>query len=476
MAFETKSAEIRSRLGHPIIDSDGHTIEFEPAVAEYLKKVAGPRVVERYRSGGGASGLFGWYRASVEQRREARIVRPPWWALPTKNTLDRATASLPRLLHERMDELGIDFSVIYPTLGLFAVGSNDEEVRRASCRAINDYHAELFAPYADRLTPAAVIPMHTPEEAIAELDHAIGELGLKVIMMAGVVLRPIAAAKKLAPEAARYAQWIDTLGIDSEYDYDPVWRRCVELGVCPTFHSGSMGWGSRRSISNYMHNHIGHFAAAGEATCRSLFMAGVTRRFPELRFAFLECGVSWACTLLADIAARFEKRNRHAMANYDPANLDREQLLSLFERYAEKPFEGRLDGLRAGRGLGATREDQIDDFALAGIEKLEDIRDRFVPSFFFGCEADDRMNAHAFDSRVNAFGARLQAIFSSDIGHWDVPDMREVVEEAYELVERSVIGEEDFRDFVFTHPARLWTALNPDFFRGTVVESEVARL
>ena len=37
----------------------------------------------------------------------------------------------------------------------------------------------------------------------------------------------------------------------------------------------------------------------------------------------------------------------------------------------------------------------------------------------FGCEAGDRMNAAAF-GRNNPFGAKLNGIFSSDIGHFDV--------------------------------------------------------
>ena len=77
---------------------------------------------------------------------------------------------------------------------------------------------------------------------------------------------------------------------------------------------------------------------------------------------------------------------------------------------------------------------------------------------------------------ANPFGAKLGAIYSSDIGHWDVPDMTEVTEEAYELVEHGVITEEQFRDFVFTNPTTLWTGMNPDFFTGTVVEQQVNRL
>jgi hypothetical protein len=44
------------------------------------------------------------------------------------------------------------------------------------------------------------------------------------------------------------------------------------------------------------------------------------------------------------------------------------------------------------------------------------------------------MNAAA-SGRNNPFGSKLNAIFSSDIGHFDVIDMRHPLPEAYELVE-----------------------------------------
>ena len=55
------------------------------------------------------------------------------------------------------DELGLDFSVIYPIWGLMVGNVGDEEIRRAACRAMNVYSAEVFAPYADRMTPVAAI-------------------------------------------------------------------------------------------------------------------------------------------------------------------------------------------------------------------------------------------------------------------------------------------------------------------------------
>jgi hypothetical protein len=70
-----------------------------------------------------------------------------------------------------------------------------------------------------------------------------------------------------------------------------------------------------------------------------------------------------------------------------------------------------------------------------------------VTPFYFGCEADDPSNVWAFNTRANPLGARLNAIFSSDIGHFEVPDMTEVVPEAYEMVEDGLATAADFRDF-----------------------------
>ena len=70
----------------------------------------------------------------------------------------------------------------------------------------------------------------------------------------------------------------------------------------------------------------------------------------------------------------------------------------------------------------------------------------------------------------------MKAVFSSDIGHWDVPDMLGVVEEAYEMLEHELMTEEDFRAFVFENVVKMYGEVNPDFFKGTAVESEAAEV
>ena len=54
-----------------------------------------------------------------------------------------------------------------------------------------------------------------------------------------------------------------------------------------------------------------------------------------------------------------------------------------------------------------------------------------------------------------------------------MPDFREVIPEAFEMVEKGFVTEQDFREFTFTNAARLHTG-NPGFFKGTVIEQAVA--
>ena len=272
---------------------------------------------------------------------------------------------------------------------------------------------------------------------------------------------------------------MDTLCHDSDYDYDPLWKRCEELGVAVTFHASGQGWGTRMSRTNYVYNHIGNFAVAGEAACRSIFFGGVAQRFPKLRFGFLEGGVAWAANLFSDILGHFEKRNLESISHYDPSELDRTLLEQLLKEHAPPAISANFDRLdEALLMLSDPEEDRatLDEFADCGIDTKEDIKELFEKRFYFGCEADDPMNAMAFDRGKIPMQARLNAIFASDIGHWDVPDFRNVLPEAWELMEDGHLDAIDFRAFTCDNAIGLFGGANANFFEGTVVEDYVRSL
>jgi predicted TIM-barrel fold metal-dependent hydrolase len=450
------------RLDHPVVDGDGHIVESLPLVVDCIRRVAGDDVADRFA---GSSPAFASRRAPMlaEHRHRPAPGSPitPWWALPT-DTLDRATGLLPELLYERLDEIGIDFTVLYSSVGLACIGHVDEAIRRGSCRGLNTYLAEMLDGYGDRMTAAAVIPTHTPDEAIAELDHAVNNLGFKAVMLNSFIARPL-------PERGEGAQWLDVLALDSIYDYDPVWARCVDLGVAVTVHSPSQGLGLRASSSRYMFNHIGNFAASSDAFAKAIFFGGVGNRFPSLHFAFLECGVSWGVQLLCDLIDRWHKRGGANIAHLDPSRLDTEEWDRLLVRYGGAKFADPAVR-RATLGQSDNPPDDVDDFRECGVTSPADIVAQFG-RFFFGCEADDATISWAYADKVNPLGATLQPMLGSDIGHWDVPDMRDVMPEAFELVEHRHLSLAQFREFSCDNAIRLHGGMNPRFFDGTRVEA-----
>ena len=456
------AAEIRAGLDHPVIDADGHGIEYLPWFRDLLRDEGGPHAVDGWDVV--EHGPAFTRQLDADAQRALGTFRVSWWGLPARNTLDRATAMLPALLHERLDELGLDVAVCYPTYGLTVMGLDDPDVRVPAARAFNRYYAEAYAGLRDRLEPVAIVPTYAPDEAIEVLDHAVAGLGLRAVMCTGLVHRALPGEN-----LPRGARWLDALGLDSAHDYDPLWQRFVDLGVTPTFHSTGMGWGSRTSPSSYVANHLGSFSAAGEALCRSLFLGGVMTRFPALRFAFLEGGVTWAATLCADLAGHFEKRHGDAIRQYDPTELDRAALLEHIETHGHAEVRARADELnRALHMLSEPDEDRVhlDEFACSGVASPAAIRGVFERQCFFGCEADDLTWALAFAPQYH--GARLNAMFASDLGHWDVPDATTVLPGAWELVEAGLVSTDDFRRFTYDNARALW---GPELFANTVVAS-----
>ena len=374
MSSHRSPSEVRAGLKHPIIDADGHWIEYNPVFAERMRKLAGDKAADGFLAS--QRRIPDALKLSIAERKQRGIAMEGYWTRQTTNTRDRATAMMPRLLYDRLDELGIDFGIIYPTAGLRVPRIPDDATRRAVCRGYNIVTAEYFDKLGDRLTPAAIIPMFTPEEAIEELEFCVKQLGAKVGMF-GNAARRMAKAKDIDPDLTRHTVTYERFGIDSHYDYDPVWQKCRELGIAPTFHAGGRGFGLRNSPSNFIYNHIGHFAAAGHAIAKGMFLGGVTRRFPELNFAFLEGGVGWGCQLFADLIEHWERRGAKGIAYMDPEKLDRKLLRSYVDkvrlrRHRRRARQARrLAGTRGGRGdrrrAGARRLRRLQDHAQGGL-------------------------------------------------------------------------------------------------------------
>jgi hypothetical protein len=196
----------------------------------------------------------------------------------------------------------------------------------------------------------------------------------------------------------------------------------------------------------------------------------VLKRFPTLNFGFLECGVGWGTQLLADLIDRWKKRGGENIHRLDPERVDAEQWDKWMLEYGGDTFAD-ANVRRATWAQSDNPPPERDDFRETGVESPEDIA-RCFQRFFFGCEADDASIPLAFARSTNPTGVALQPVLGSDLGHWDVSDMREVMPEAAELVDEGRVSREDFRRFTCENPIRLHGGMNPDFFEGTRVAKE----
>src|SRR5690606_31208445 len=422
-ARQSRAAQVRSQLDFPVIDTDIHTNAYSPALEDYIAQYGGSHVVDVFRTHLKSNGLNAlaaeWYNATPQERKDRRLFRPPFWALPSENTYDLATVALPGLLYERLEELGTDYAVLYPNLSLFPINSSNDDLRLSLTRAINHFHADVYKPYADRLTPVAAIPLNTPQEGIEELEFA-QKLGLKTALIPGAVRRPVKAIAEKYPDDAdlrRYAYWLDFFGIDSEYDYDPFWKKSIELGINLSTHSGSQSWVARNSPTNYMFNHINHFADASEALAKALFFGGVTRRFPQLRIALLEAGAAWGANVLTHLVDRFEKRGNQDVQQYNHANIDRQMIIDMYRQHGQELFKGceycddqifeSVFSVASAFRFREQKAEDINDFALAKIHNKHDIFDLWVPNFYFGNEAADRTIVCALHPQATPFNQKV---------------------------------------------------------------------
>ena len=199
--------------------------------------------------------------------------------------------------------------------------------------AFNAYLAEQYAGYRDRLDPRGMHP-HL---------HARGGAGRARACRGRA--RPQGGHDGRAPSPALFPKvaqgrsgW--TASATALSTTTTHFGGAASSSGCPlpsTRQARAGGLACRQN--NFVYNHIGNFAAAGELTCRSLLFGGVPLRFPELRFAFQEGGTAWACNLYSDIVGHWEKRNDRAVgATTRPSSTG--DLTSLFEHAS----------LRAGRG------------------------------------------------------------------------------------------------------------------------------
>ena len=73
----SEAATLRASLGHPVIDADGHWLEYGPVVADAMKKIGGDAAVRAMQLNGGRVGAS--LRMSPAERRRTNTPQEAFW-------------------------------------------------------------------------------------------------------------------------------------------------------------------------------------------------------------------------------------------------------------------------------------------------------------------------------------------------------------------------------------------------------------
>ncbi len=187
---------------------------------------------------------------------------------------------------EFMDDVGIDWTVVYPTSGL-AVGriaSRDWAV--AACRAYNNWLPDRYLNPSSRIRGMALIPVQDPQAAAAELRRAVTELG-----MAGAMLPSNGEGIK--------AHFGDRM-------YWPIYEEAERLGAPLAVHGGCHhDYGMDGFSTFYPVLALGHpFSIMTQAA--AMIAHGIFDAFPQLRVGFLEGGATWVPFFLDRMERAFD--------------------------------------------------------------------------------------------------------------------------------------------------------------------------
>ena len=273
-------------IDYPIVDADAHVYEppdvWQARVPAALRSQA-PRVLRTADEGdvwifdGGARvravGLMAAAGTSYLGFRPSGL---------TYDTIRRGHWDVQAHLAD-MDADGIWAQLLYPSVceeGARMFG-DDRALQRACVRAYNEWVLEFCAASPTRLYGHAVIPATGIDDAIAELDWALGQ-GFR-----GVLISTF-------PGGA----------VEPSNDDDPFWARAVEADIPVALHIGSFHADGPVARRRFEPGAVLPRAAASKSganivplVARMLF-SGLFERHPRVKVLLVEANIGWIPAML----------------------------------------------------------------------------------------------------------------------------------------------------------------------------------
>jgi uncharacterized protein len=180
-----------------------------------------------------------------------------------------------------LDGHGVDYAVlVYHTHGCLP----DPAADAAQHRALNEWLVRIWLEDGNphgRYRGSIRVPLHDPKAAVAEIEHWAGHPHVVQVL----------ALHAYQPGFGHPM-------------YEPVWRAASDAGMPIAVHATTYGSALYQWVTpvgapaHYFEWHSASYPFTYAAHLSSLLLSGVFDRVPDLRFVFLEGGISWAQPLI----------------------------------------------------------------------------------------------------------------------------------------------------------------------------------
>ncbi|MFJ8950312.1 amidohydrolase family protein [Streptomyces sp. NPDC102381] len=304
-------------LPYPLFDADNHLYETEESLTRYLP--------DRYRGAVQYVQVNGRTKIAVRGQITEYIPNPTFDVVARPGAMEdyfrhgnpegksrreifgdpmRSVPAFrepaPRM--KLMDELGIDRTLMFPTLASLVEERmrDDPEMIHAVVHSLNQWLDEVWSfNYHDRIFTVPVVSLPLVDKAIEELDWCV-ERGAKAILVRPAPVPGFRGSRSFAlPE------------------FDPFWKRVVEHDILVTMHSSDSGYSRYQSdwegaggemlpFKTNVFRMMDQWRPVQDAVA-SWVCHGALFRFPELKIAVIENGSSWVAPLLQNLADVYKK-------------------------------------------------------------------------------------------------------------------------------------------------------------------------
>jgi predicted TIM-barrel fold metal-dependent hydrolase len=284
MTSTIEGTATEERTGAELFDADGHVMEDVPAIIEQMDE---PWRTLRQRNL--AHQLFQLHGMSIFPPLGYLSTIPVGGSPGMQTRGPKETGLDPESWTYFLEAVGIQRTVLYPTLGLTTGRLRDLDYAIAVTRAWNDWMADTYLQHpSGRFQSAALLPLQVPSAAAEELERAVKELGFCSAVLPAHGLP-------------------NHLGSDV---YSPVYEKAQELDVGLACHGGVHDGFGFDDFNAFAPVHALGFPFSLLISLGGMLSNGVFERFPGLRVAYLEGGSAWI--LLA--AERFSESFKAARA------------------------------------------------------------------------------------------------------------------------------------------------------------------